>query len=54
MKIAVLGTGVVGTTIASKLVDLGHEVTLASRTADNENAQSWIARVGADKAKVAA
>ena len=54
MKIAVLGTGVVGTTIASKLVDLGHEVTLASRTADNENAQSWLARMGADKAKVAA
>jgi predicted dinucleotide-binding enzyme len=54
MKIAVLGTGMVGTTIASKLVDLGHEVTLASRTADNENAQAWLARVGADRAKVAA
>ena len=53
MKIAVLGTGMVGTTIASKLVDLGHEVTLASRTADNENAQAWLARVGAGKAKAA-
>lgn len=53
MKIAVLGTGMVGTTIASKLVDLGHEVTLASRTADNKNAQAWLAKIGADKAKVA-
>jgi predicted dinucleotide-binding enzyme len=39
MKIAVLGTGVVGTTVASKLVDLGHEVTLASRTAPGSR---WI------------
>jgi predicted dinucleotide-binding enzyme len=53
MKIAVLGTGVVGTTIASKLVELGHEVTLGSRTADNEKALAWLADVGADKAKVA-
>lgn len=53
MKIAVLGTGMVGTTIASKLVDLGHEVALASRTTDNEKAQAWLAKVGAEKATVA-
>ncbi|HLT38420.1 MAG TPA: NAD(P)-binding domain-containing protein [Enhygromyxa sp.] len=53
MKIAVLGTGMVGTTIASKLVDLGHEVTLASRTADNEKARAWLAKLGADKVRVA-
>jgi predicted dinucleotide-binding enzyme len=41
MKIGVLGTGMVGTTIASKLVSLGHEVKLGSRTAHNEKAASW-------------
>jgi len=38
MKIAVLGTGMVGTTIASRLVELGHEVMMGSRTAANEKA----------------
>ena len=33
MKIAVLGTGIVGTTIAAKLVSQGHEVRIGSRTA---------------------
>lgn len=33
MRIGVLGTGVVGTTIASKLRELGHEVLIGSRTA---------------------
>lgn len=31
MKIAVLGTGTVGRTIAAKLLDLGHEVTVGTR-----------------------
>lgn len=31
MKIAILGTGTVGLTIASKLVELGHEVVLGTR-----------------------
>jgi predicted dinucleotide-binding enzyme len=38
MKIAVLGTGMVGTTIGSRLVELGHEVIIGSRTATNEKA----------------
>jgi predicted dinucleotide-binding enzyme len=38
MKIAVLGTGMVGTTIGSRLVELGHEVMIGSRTATNEKA----------------
>jgi hypothetical protein len=46
MKIAVLGTGGVGRTIATKLVSLGHEVKLGSRTADNENAAEWVASAG--------
>lgn len=36
MKIAVLGTGMVGDTLGSKLVELGHTVKMGSRTADNE------------------
>lgn len=47
MKIAVFGTGMVGTTIASKLVALGHEVKMGSRTADNEKAAAWVADAGA-------
>jgi predicted dinucleotide-binding enzyme len=35
MRYAVLGTGEVGRTLGGKLVELGHEVTLGSRTKDN-------------------
>jgi hypothetical protein len=31
MKIGVLGTGIVGPTIAAKLAALGHEVTIGTR-----------------------
>lgn len=41
MKIAVLGTGVVGETIGSKLVELGHSVKMGSRSADNEKGQAF-------------
>jgi len=43
MKHAVLGTGVVGQTIATKLSALGHTVTMGSRRADNAAALSWAA-----------
>jgi 8-hydroxy-5-deazaflavin:NADPH oxidoreductase len=43
MKIAVLGTGMVGQTIGSKLLELGHEVCMGSRTAMNEKAVKWAA-----------
>jgi predicted dinucleotide-binding enzyme len=46
MKIAVLGTGMVGETIATKLVELGHEVTMGSRQAGNEKAVAWVAGAG--------
>lgn len=46
MRIAVLGTGMVGQTIATKLVALGHEVMMGSRTADNEGATTWAAKAG--------
>lgn len=47
MKIGVLGTGMVGRAIASRLVALGHEVKMGSRTADNETAGEWVRSAGA-------
>jgi predicted dinucleotide-binding enzyme len=41
MRIGVLGTGIVGRTLASKLVSLGHEVMMGSRQAGNEAAAAW-------------
>ncbi len=46
MKIGVLGTGVVGVTIGTKLVQLGHEVKMGSRTATNEKAAEWVKKNG--------
>ena len=46
MKIGVLGTGMVGNAIASKLVALGHAVMMGSRTADNPKAQAWASGTG--------
>lgn len=46
MKYAVLGTGMVGQAIAGKLASLGHEVTMGSRSADNEAATSWAEGTG--------
>lgn len=43
MHIGVLGTGMVGQAIASRLVELGHDVVMGSRTADNEKAVAWVA-----------
>jgi predicted dinucleotide-binding enzyme len=41
MKLGVLGTGMVGNTIATKLVQLGHEVKMGSRTSGNQKAVEW-------------
>ena len=46
MRIAVLGTGVAGRTLAGKLVESGHDVVLGSRTATNEAAVRWAAEAG--------
>jgi predicted dinucleotide-binding enzyme len=46
MKIAVFGTGMVGNTIASKLVSLGHDVKMGSRSASNEKAAAWVKQAG--------
>src|SRR5580765_1826463 len=46
MNVGVLGTGVVGSTIASRLVELGHEVKMGSREAGNEKAREWAEEAG--------
>jgi predicted dinucleotide-binding enzyme len=46
MRIGVLGTGVVGQTLATKLVELGHEVKMGSREAGNEKAVEWAEGAG--------
>ncbi|MBX7216170.1 MAG: NAD(P)-binding domain-containing protein [Candidatus Kapabacteria bacterium] len=48
MNIAVLGTGVVGKTIATALVELGHSVRMGSRTANNPKAAEWVAGAGSN------
>jgi len=47
MKFGILGTGMVGDTLASKLVSMGHEVMMGSRTANNPKALAWKERAGA-------
>ncbi|MEZ2389014.1 NADPH-dependent F420 reductase [bacterium RCC_150] len=46
MKIAVLGTGMVGHALAGKLVELGHEVTMGSREAGNPKGTEWAEKAG--------
>jgi len=47
MRIGILGTGMVGRSIATKLVGVGHDVMMGSRTPDNEQAAEWVASTGA-------
>lgn len=44
LKVGVLGTGAVGDTIGSKLVELGHPVMMGSRTANNEKALAFVSK----------
>jgi 8-hydroxy-5-deazaflavin:NADPH oxidoreductase len=46
MNIAVLGTGMVGTAIATKLVTIGPHIMMGSRTANNDAGQEWLRSVG--------
>ena len=46
MKYGVLGTGGVAQVIATKLIQLGHEVKMGSRNAKNEKAASWAQKNG--------
>src|SRR5690349_16703726 len=51
MKIAVLGTGMVGNGITTKLVNIGHQIFLGSRSANSDAGQEWLRSVGG-KAKI--
>jgi 8-hydroxy-5-deazaflavin:NADPH oxidoreductase len=46
MKIGILGTGMVGNALGTKLVQKGHEVTMGSRAANNEAVQKWASSLG--------
>ena len=46
MKIGVLGTGMVGNTLATKLVQTRHDVIMGSRDAKSAAAQEWLRSVG--------
>lgn len=49
MRIGILGTGMVGQTLGTKLVQIGHTVKLGSRIAGNDKAREW-ARVAGKNA----
>ncbi|MEA2716160.1 MAG: 8-hydroxy-5-deazaflavin:NADPH oxidoreductase [Actinomycetota bacterium] len=46
MKVGVLGTGMVGRALATKLVAVGHEVVMGSRQAGNPKSAAWAAGMG--------
>lgn len=46
MRFGVLGTGMVGHALATKLVDVGHDVCMGSRRAGNDKAVAWAAAAG--------
>jgi 8-hydroxy-5-deazaflavin:NADPH oxidoreductase len=50
MRIGILGTGTVGTTLGTKLVELGHDVKMGSRSATNEKAVDWAKKTSSTKA----
>ena len=45
-NIGILGSGNVGDTIGSKLIELGHTVTMGSRTNNNEKVQAFVSKHG--------
>lgn len=47
MKIGILGTGMVGQAIATKMIQLGHTIMMGSRSGKHEKAEAWIAANGA-------
>lgn len=46
MDIGILGTGMVGSAIGGKLVELGHKVKMGSRSATNDKAAEWARKSG--------
>jgi predicted dinucleotide-binding enzyme len=50
MRIGVLGTGMVGHALATKLVELGDEVMMGARDETNEKAAAWVAAQDTERA----
>lgn len=48
MRYAVLGTGMVGHTLATKLASLGHEVRMGARDENNAKAATWVGQTHGD------
>src|SRR5688572_9010346 len=46
MDICILGTGVVGNTFGTKLIDLGHHVMMGSRSSTNQKAADFVRNNG--------
>jgi len=46
MRIGVLGTGMVGQALATRLVETGHDVVMGARSATNEKATAWATERG--------
>ena len=46
MNIGILGTGAVGNAIGGKLVELGHDVMMGARAADNPKVLAFVERTG--------
>lgn len=46
MKIAILGTGMVGNALGTKLAQLGHQVSMGSRTTSSDAGNEWLQSVG--------
>ena len=46
MKVGILGTGMVGEAIATRLVSVGHEVKMGAREASNPKAAAWAKQAG--------
>lgn len=46
MKIGILGTGIVGQTVGTGFIQLGHEVRMGSRDVNNEKAIEWATAAG--------
>jgi predicted dinucleotide-binding enzyme len=51
MRLGILGTGIVGQTLGSKLVQLGHEVKMGSRKAGGEKARTWAKGAGGNSSE---
>jgi len=47
MKIGVLGSGIVGRTLASGFIGTGHDVKIGSREPESDDLKDWKARSGA-------